>query len=112
MNPFVERHQSEISGVLPAPLRARLTAAEVPTLTRRLLKQRGPVELLAYPYGNYDQKIVAASKQTGYKLAMSVKRGGNPFFANAFTLKRDQILERDMATFIKRLKTFNPIRLE
>jgi hypothetical protein len=43
---------------------------------------------------------------------MSVKRGGNPFFANAFTLKRDQILERDMATFIKRLKTFNPIRLE
>jgi peptidoglycan/xylan/chitin deacetylase (PgdA/CDA1 family) len=68
--------------------------------------------LLAYPYGNYDQKTVAASKQTGYKLAMSVKRGGNPFFANAFTLKRDQILERDMATFIKRLKTFNPIRLE
>jgi peptidoglycan/xylan/chitin deacetylase (PgdA/CDA1 family) len=68
--------------------------------------------VLAYPYGNYDQKIVAASKQTGYKLAMSVKRGGNPFFANAFTLKRDQILERDMATFVKRLKTFNPIPLQ
>ncbi|MBI5580493.1 MAG: polysaccharide deacetylase family protein [Deltaproteobacteria bacterium] len=68
--------------------------------------------MLAYPYGNYDQKIVAASKQTGYKLAMSVKRGGNPFFANALTLKRDQILERDMATFTKRLKTFNPIPLK
>ena len=48
----------------------------------------------------------------GYKLAMSVKRGGNPFFANPFTLKRDQILERDLPTFVKRLKTFNSLPLE
>jgi peptidoglycan/xylan/chitin deacetylase (PgdA/CDA1 family) len=68
--------------------------------------------LLAYPYGNYDSKVVASSRQAGYKLAMSVKRGGNPFFANPYTLKRDQILERDLPTFIKRLKTFNSLALE
>lgn len=68
--------------------------------------------LLAYPYGNYDPKVVASSQQAGYKLAMSVKRGGNPFFANPFTLKRDQILERDLPTFVKRLKTFNSLPLE
>jgi peptidoglycan/xylan/chitin deacetylase (PgdA/CDA1 family) len=68
--------------------------------------------LLAYPYGNYDPKVVASSQQAGYRLAMSVKRGGNPFFANPFTLRRDQILERDLPTFVKRLKTFNPLPLE
>jgi peptidoglycan/xylan/chitin deacetylase (PgdA/CDA1 family) len=68
--------------------------------------------ILGYPYGNYDQKVVASTQRAGYKLAMSVKRGGNPFFANALTLRRDQILERDMPTFVKRLKTFTPIPLE
>ena len=56
--------------------------------------------------------MVASSQRAGYKLAMSVKSGGNPFFANAFTLKRDQILERDLPTFVKRLKTFNSLPLE
>lgn len=67
--------------------------------------------IFAYPYGNYDQKVVACTRQAGYKLAMSVKRGGNPFFSNPFTLRRDQILERDMPTFVKRLKTFTPLPL-
>lgn len=68
--------------------------------------------LLAYPYGNYDQNVVAVSRKAGYKLAVSVKRGGNPFFGNALTLKRDQILERDMSTFVKRLKIFTSLSLE
>ncbi len=68
--------------------------------------------IMAYPYGNYDQKVVASTRQAGYKMGMSVKRGGNPFFANALTLRRDQILERDMATFVKRLRTFTPLKLE
>jgi peptidoglycan/xylan/chitin deacetylase (PgdA/CDA1 family) len=68
--------------------------------------------LLAYPYGNHDPKVVALSKQAGYKLAMSVKRGGNPFFGNALTLKRDQILDRDIPTFAKRIKTFTSLSLE
>lgn len=67
---------------------------------------------LAYPFGYYDQRSVQMAKEAGYKLAMSVKRGGNPFFANPFTLRRDQILRKDMQSFISRLKTFNHLSLK
>ncbi len=67
---------------------------------------------LAYPFGYYDQRSIQFSRRAGYKMAMSVKRGGNAFFANPLTLKRDQILKKDMQSFISRLKTFNPILLK
>jgi peptidoglycan/xylan/chitin deacetylase (PgdA/CDA1 family) len=67
---------------------------------------------LAYPFGYYDQRSIQMAKEAGYKLAMSVKRGGNPFFANPLTLKRDQILEKDMQSFVSRLKTFNHLSLK
>lgn len=69
-------------------------------------------DLLSYPFGNFDQKVVKLSTKAGYKIAVSVKRGGNPFFANPLTLKRDQILSRDLDTFASRLKTFNHLPLE
>jgi peptidoglycan/xylan/chitin deacetylase (PgdA/CDA1 family) len=68
--------------------------------------------IIAYPFGYYDQISIQMAKNAGYKMAVSVKRGGNPFFANPMTLRRDQILERDMQTFISRLKTFNHISLK
>ena len=67
---------------------------------------------LAYPFGYYDQRSIQIAKKAGYKLAMSVKRGGNPFFANPLTLRRDQILKKDMKTFSSRLKTFNNLSLK
>ena len=68
--------------------------------------------VLAYPFGYYDQRSMQMAKKAGYKVAMSVKRGGNPFFANPLVLRRDQILERDMDTFRSRLKTFNHLSLK
>jgi len=67
---------------------------------------------LAYPFGYYDQRSIQTAREAGYKIAMSVKRGGNPFYANPLTLKRDQILKKDMQTFISRLKTFNLLSLK
>ena len=67
---------------------------------------------LAYPFGYYDQRSILMAREAGYKMGMSVKRGGNPFFANPLTLRRDQILERDMQSFISRLKTFNHLSLK
>jgi peptidoglycan/xylan/chitin deacetylase (PgdA/CDA1 family) len=67
---------------------------------------------LAYPFGYYDQRSIQMAKEAGYKLAMSVKRGGNPFYANPFTLRRDQILEKDLQSFVSRLKTFNHLLLK
>jgi len=68
--------------------------------------------ILAYPFGYYDQRSIQMAKKAGYKVAMSVKRGGNPFFANPLVLRRDQILERDMDSFSSRLKTFNHLSLK
>jgi peptidoglycan/xylan/chitin deacetylase (PgdA/CDA1 family) len=67
---------------------------------------------LAYPFGYYDQRSIQMAREAGYKMAMSVKRGGNAFFANPLTLRRDQILKRDMQSFISRLKTFNHLSLK
>lgn len=68
--------------------------------------------ILAYPYGHYDQRSIKIAREAGYKIAMSVRRGGNPFFANPLSLRRDQILEGDMQTFLSRLKTFNNLSLK
>lgn len=67
---------------------------------------------LAFPYGRYDQRVLEVSQRLGYKVAASVKRGGNPFFADPLALKRDQVLKRDMATFVSRLKHFQKLSLE
>ena len=67
---------------------------------------------LAYPFGYYDQRSILMARKAGYKVAMSVKRGGNPFFANPLVLRRDQILKRDMPSFMSRLKTFSHLSLK
>jgi len=66
----------------------------------------------AYPYGRYDQMTSQIVREAGYKVAMSVRRGGNPFFADPLSLKRDQILKRDLRTFKSRLRTFNNLCLK
>lgn len=67
---------------------------------------------LAFPYGRYDQRVLDMCKRLGYKIAVSVKRGSNPFFADPLALRRNQILKRDIKSFISRLKTFNKLSLE
>lgn len=67
---------------------------------------------LAYPFGYYDQRSIQIARDAGYDMGMSVKRGGNAFFANPLKLRRDQILQRDMQSFISRLKTFNNLSLK
>ncbi|MCD4764019.1 MAG: polysaccharide deacetylase family protein [Desulfobacterales bacterium] len=67
---------------------------------------------LAFPYGRYDQSVLDMCKRLGYKIAVSVKRGSNPFFADPLALRRSQILKRDIKSFISRLKTFNKLLLE
>lgn len=68
--------------------------------------------LFAYPFGYYDQRSIQTAREAGYKIAVSVKRGGNSFYANPLALKRDQVLKKDMETFISRLRTFNPLSLK
>ena len=66
---------------------------------------------VAFPYGAYNQQILDICEKTGYKLGLSVKRGGNPFFANPLSLRRSQLLSRDLNYFIKNLDTFYNLSL-
>ena len=68
--------------------------------------------ILAYPFGYYDQRSVKVARDAGYRMAVSVKRGGNPFYINPLSLRRDQVLERDINTFVSRLKTFYSMPLK
>jgi hypothetical protein len=51
-------------------------------------------------------------EETGYRVGFSVKAGGNPFFSDPLTLKRDQILKKDMESFSGKLKTVHPLSLK
>jgi peptidoglycan/xylan/chitin deacetylase (PgdA/CDA1 family) len=66
---------------------------------------------LAFPYGEYNQRILSLCEEMGYKLGFSVKRGGNPFFSDPLTLRRNQILRKDMQSFVARLRTFRKFSL-
>lgn len=65
----------------------------------------------AFPYGDYNHRVLSLCKEAGYKLGLSVKRGGNPFFSDPLVLRRDQILRKDMESFIKTLNTFYELPL-
>jgi peptidoglycan/xylan/chitin deacetylase (PgdA/CDA1 family) len=60
----------------------------------------------AFPYGDYSHRVLSLCEEAGYSLGLSVKRGGNPFFSDPLVLRRDQILRKDMESFINTLDTF------
>jgi len=66
----------------------------------------------AFPYGIYNQLTVELSQKAGYRLGLGIQNGGNPFFADPLTLRRNQILSEDMDYFSKRIKTRQPISLK
>jgi peptidoglycan/xylan/chitin deacetylase (PgdA/CDA1 family) len=67
---------------------------------------------LAFPYGEFNPALLKLCEETGYRVGFSVKAGGNPFFTDPLTLKRDQILKKDMESFSLKLKTVHPIALK
>ena len=89
--------------------RLREETVESKSIIDRKLDQATVV--FAYPFGRWDPNAMAMVEQAGYNLAFTVDRGGNPFFSHPLALHRDQVLKRDMASFIKRLQTFQPFSL-
>ncbi len=67
--------------------------------------------VFAYPFGRTNETAMAMARKAGYKLAVTVTPGGNPFFTHPRILRRDQVIHRDMATFISRLNTFQSFPL-
>jgi peptidoglycan/xylan/chitin deacetylase (PgdA/CDA1 family) len=67
---------------------------------------------IAFPYGEFTPVLLKLCEETGYRVGFSVKAGGNPFFSEPLSLKRDQILKKDMESFSGKLKTIQPLSLK
>ena len=65
----------------------------------------------AFPYGQYNHRVLSLCEEAGYKLAFSTSRGGNPFFSDPLVLRRDQVTRRDMESFVSTLNTFFDLSL-
>jgi peptidoglycan/xylan/chitin deacetylase (PgdA/CDA1 family) len=66
----------------------------------------------AYPYSRYNASVLNLCEQAGYKIGVTVDRGGNAFFKDPLVLDRNQILKSYMYAFIANLKTFNKFSLK
>lgn len=64
-------------------------------------------DTLAYPNGVFNDNVIKAMKNLGYKAGFTVIRGGNPFFNNPFSLNRSMVYNSEkLDNFIKLLETF------
>jgi len=83
-------------------------------LSKQILDDRlnQNTQYIAFPYGEFNPALLKLCEETGYRVGFSVKAGGNPFFMEPLTLKRDQILKKDMESFSLKLKTVHPIPLK
>lgn len=63
-----------------------------------------PMELFCYPYGNYDDKVIAIVKRAGYKGAVTTKRGSVHIGDDPFELRRAHVrLNTNPISFIYKL---------
>lgn len=72
-----------------------------------------PVNSFAYPYGDANELIVQRLALAGYRLGVTVNRGGNAFFAHPFMLRRNMIFgQDDLDEFKAKLHFYTEIRLQ
>jgi len=64
-------------------------------------------EILAYPYGAYNEILVAYLRKRGYRGAVTVNRGSVPFFADRYRVNRSAVYGGySIEQFAKNLSTF------
>jgi len=65
------------------------------------------VKYLAYPYGDTTPLVVEMAKKLGYRGALGVKKGGNPFFVHNYRVNRTVIYgDYTLTGFEKSLRVF------
>jgi len=91
----------------PDQYRARI-AEEVNSPAKLLEARLGSRKLsYAYPFGDTNEVVVDEVKRAGYETGVTVRRGGSPFFAYPYTLRRTLIYGHyDIAKFEQALKVF------
>jgi peptidoglycan/xylan/chitin deacetylase (PgdA/CDA1 family) len=62
---------------------------------------------LAYPYGAYNNLVIAMAEKYGYYGGFTARRGVNPFYRNRYKINRSMIYgEYDLKKFSRRLVVF------
>ncbi len=86
--------------------------AELNESTRVLKKKLNKeIHYLAYPYGDTSHLVIALLKEKGFRAALTVKRGTNPFFQNRYRLYRSMIYGNyTLNDFKRNLKVFASFR--
>lgn len=74
------------------------------TVKHRLNRE---VKYLAYPYGDTNSLVIEAAKKLQYRGALTVKRGGNPFFVHPYRVNRSEVHgDFPLSQFEKNLAVF------
>lgn len=69
--------------------------------------------LFAYPYGDSSKQLVDLLEQREYKLAVTVKKGGNPTFAFPYLIRRTMVYGgTKMGKFKQHLEVFKKVNLQ
>ena len=72
--------------------------------SRQALGERLGVELvyLAYPYGQFDERVIAATKSAGYRAAFSTRSGFNQRNSDLFSIRRFDVYGTDTPAMLLR----------
>ena len=91
----------------------RMLKEEVTQPAELIRRQLGiDVHSFGYPYGAANEQVIDELRRSGYGLAFTVRRGGNPAYGPAYVLRRSQIYgSDDIDTFARRLEVFREVSL-
>jgi peptidoglycan/xylan/chitin deacetylase (PgdA/CDA1 family) len=66
--------------------------------SRRMLQElvNQPVDTLAYPNGDYDESVLSAARQCGFRFAVTTESGGNAASSDPLRLARYVVLQQRM----------------
>ncbi len=70
-----------------------------------------PVVAVAYPYGNYDEFVMSAVREAGYRLGFSIDRGAVDEQSNPWRLPRQMVVRDNSLTTFKRWLAQEPLHL-
>ncbi len=112
----VQSHATSHTSLLPQPAEQALKyleriEQEVVTADRTIRRRLGikPV-YLAYPYGDVSRPLLELMEKHGYRLALTVQRGGVALFDDPHLLRRTMVYGHDdLADFAAKLETLQPL---
>jgi peptidoglycan/xylan/chitin deacetylase (PgdA/CDA1 family) len=87
---------------------------DIATAKSEIMKHtKSTCRYFAYPTGRSNDLLTAILKKYGFRAAFTRKRGSNPFFVDAFQLRRSLIYGRyEMSQFKQNITVFRPAELK